>query len=1539
MKKIYLALRTIIGLSILAVLCIQAPMKVSAQSSDLAITITPIANPSCGNTTQNVNFNVINDGPDIANMVTINILLNGNHIPGSPFLSPSIPSGTNLPFSVPLSFPKPGKNTIVASISATSPVDPDLSDNTATQTFNILFNGTYTVGSLASDHFSSIKMAVDTLNTYALCGATVIQVAAGHVENNVNIQLNATGTAVNTLEIVGMGTPKPIIKSLSTGSGTNNNAGFLSFGDAFFKINGGDYITITGIDLNEEYSGSDPTLYMEYGYMIARATATDGAKNCKIRNCTIQLNRKNLYTAGIFQSNYTGSGAVTNPASIAGLHEGNSYSGNVLSNMYNGIILRGCNVVSPYDLYDQTTNVGGAGRNIISNFGGGNQMASGIYVSYQNKVNISNDSINGGDSTSVSLFGIYLVNGFGANATVYNNKIILKPYSSTLPSYAIANSLGSSVAGNRITINQNYVESMVNSQATTAAMYGIYNNSNADTLYIYDNVVTGLSTTGSGGLSGIDAGSPLHTYVYGNTVSSLFKTGAGSLYGMRCWSGVVDAHNNTINNLNSSATSSMIYGIYNTAGPTSETYYLNTIRNLNHSGQGMVTGINLSNASALRIVRDNEISHLFSADSNVMGMYIGSGKATIYRNRIFDLQTSSPGTKSYAAGIMIYTGNKSEIYNNFISELKAPNANLDNAIRGIYLSQTAGDTTFVFYNSIFINAASSGATFGSTGVYFANNAKLDLRNNIIVNTSVPNGTANTSVLYSGNAGTSNYQNSSNNNCLYAGTPSSKNVIFANTGATDQTIAAFKARMTPRDSSSFTENVPFINATAAPYDLHISLSIPTLCASGGLRITSPLAITSDYDNDIRYGETGYSGTGTAPDVGADEGNYTRLDYDIAVISIDKPTHKGCFTASDTVAATIKNVTLKTIDFAVTPVTFTSTINNGSTLQTFNLLKNSGRLKPDSTIRLTFTTAAVMNVHGTYAIKVYHQWAADQVRTNDTLKITRIVTNPEIQSITADDTVICKWSPANLLATVSAFGGGSSQLTFSRDTAASIPDPGSISSSILVSGAGGQASDLVSVTIDSLLHTYDSDVDIYLYAPDGSRVELTTDNGSTGDNYLRTQFSTSAVNSISTGFTPFTGLFLPEESFEVLTGGVNGTWRLVVTDDNSGNSGTLYKWSIKVKAPNAIATYTWTPSASLSAQGIANPVATPVLTTTYHLTAVDQNGCSSIADSIKIYVNPAYRDTVDYQLCNGDSLYTQGAWQHLSGYYTDNNPTLLGCDSITVRHLNVHPVYNDTLNVTICLGDSSFAAGAWQHTAGLYLDHRHTLTYGCDSLTYTNLIVNPSYHDTLVIHICNGDSVFAAGAWQHSTGNYLDNKQTVLGCDSITWTYLTVNTLPVVNLGHDTLLCWDLDITLDAGNPGSLFLWSDGETGQTNLIDSAEYWLGSHDIWVQVNNGCIKRDTIRVSFTPCSGVDELQTLQVEIYPNPTNDKVFIRQLSQDAIQQYAVYDSKGLLLQQMTNTASMSDLFEIDLSAWPTGLYYIRLFDGKQNLTVPVVRVSQ
>ncbi len=152
-------------------------------------------------------------------------------------------------------------------------------------------------------------------------------------------------------------------------------------------------------------------------------------------------------------------------------------------------------------------------------------------------------------------------------------------------------------------------------------------------------------------------------------------------------------------------------------------------------------------------------------------------------------------------------------------------------------------------------------------------------------------------------------------------------------------------------------------------------------------------------------------------------------------------------------------------------------------------------------------------------------------------------------------------------------------------------------------------IASVCLD-LETDFDADIRLFLRAPDGTMLELSTNNGGSGDNYTQTCFSPSATQPITGAVPPFTGSFLPEGNWNVLNGApINGDWALLVSDAFGINAlGNLNWWSITFNTNNQI-NYAWSPIAELSCSNCPNPIATPTSDVDFTVTASDQYGCQS------------------------------------------------------------------------------------------------------------------------------------------------------------------------------------------------------------------------------------------------------------------------------------------------------------------------------------------
>jgi uncharacterized repeat protein (TIGR01451 family) len=188
----------------------------------------------------------------------------------------------------------------------------------------------------------------------------------------------------------------------------------------------------------------------------------------------------------------------------------------------------------------------------------------------------------------------------------------------------------------------------------------------------------------------------------------------------------------------------------------------------------------------------------------------------------------------------------------------------------------------------------------------------------------------------------------------------------------------------------------------------------------------------------------------------------------------------------------------------------------------------------------------------------------------------VTNTTLFQVKLDGGFVCG-QPLQLNLTISTTQGifplivnvptspPNQQTTYvSTDVPKSVPDNSTVGVTSLLTVTDNYVINDVNVKL-SINHSFDADLDIYLVSPTGITVELSTDNGSSGDNYINTIFDDQAATSITAGTAPFTGSYKPESPLSVLNGQSSaGTWKLFVQDDLGGDLGTITAWSLALTA---------------------------------------------------------------------------------------------------------------------------------------------------------------------------------------------------------------------------------------------------------------------------------------------------------------------------------------------------------------------------------------
>ncbi|MCB0571139.1 MAG: proprotein convertase P-domain-containing protein [Phaeodactylibacter sp.] len=224
----------------------------------------------------------------------------------------------------------------------------------------------------------------------------------------------------------------------------------------------------------------------------------------------------------------------------------------------------------------------------------------------------------------------------------------------------------------------------------------------------------------------------------------------------------------------------------------------------------------------------------------------------------------------------------------------------------------------------------------------------------------------------------------------------------------------------------------------------------------------------------------------------------------------------------------------------------------------------------------------------------------------------------------DTIICAGETVNL--DVSQPSAQETQVTFESINqepfgAATYPPANPFEPAINVNSINPGAitdplTQIISVCVN-IETNWNGDLNLYLEAPSGELLELSTGNGGGSDNYANTCFSPTATTPITSGTGPFTGTYRPEGNWNSLMGAqINGDWKLVASDAFAPNDvGEFISWSITFLSTNDIQ-YTWTGN-GLSCNNCPNPDASPNTSTNYIVTTQDAYGCS-YSDTIVVTV---------------------------------------------------------------------------------------------------------------------------------------------------------------------------------------------------------------------------------------------------------------------------------------------------------------------------------
>jgi gliding motility-associated-like protein len=247
-----------------------------------------------------------------------------------------------------------------------------------------------------------------------------------------------------------------------------------------------------------------------------------------------------------------------------------------------------------------------------------------------------------------------------------------------------------------------------------------------------------------------------------------------------------------------------------------------------------------------------------------------------------------------------------------------------------------------------------------------------------------------------------------------------------------------------------------------------------------------------------------------------------------------------------------------------------------------------------------------------------------------------------------------------------------------------------------------------------------------------------------------------------------------------------------------------------------------------------VVTPNITTTYTCTITYPNSTQENLSST-VTVVPSYNTTISAIICEGESYLFAGNQYNQTGNYSVINQTVNGCDSISNLNLTVNPIYTETVNQSICQGETVNFEGTSYSTAGTYQVTINS-SQGCDSVRILNLTVLNTSSSTLNIVECGQ---YAWNSQNYTTsGSYTFTTLNSNGCDSVAQLNLTID--PIYQVTIDTALCQGESYT----NIGMTF-------NQT----------GNYTIPLQTINGCDSTISINLTVYPIPAAPILTANQPE------------------------------------------------------------------------------
>ena len=385
-----------------------------------------------------------------------------------------------------------------------------------------------------------------------------------------------------------------------------------------------------------------------------------------------------------------------------------------------------------------------------------------------------------------------------------------------------------------------------------------------------------------------------------------------------------------------------------------------------------------------------------------------------------------------------------------------------------------------------------------------------------------------------------------------------------------------------------------------------------------------------------------------------------------------------------------------------------------------------------------------------------------------------------------------------------------------------------------------------------------------------------------------------------------------------------------------------------------TFSWTGPGGFTSN-IQNPTVQPPVTSTYTVTIND--GFNTVSNTVTVNVDqlPVANPGVNKSIPHGTYTFLDGSvnggisdyfysWSPIDKLINPNiqqpqttNLTATTVYSLIVTDLVTNCVSNNPANVSIevtggplnanpvatpgwiCRGDTTqLHASAGGGNVGFYQYEWISNPSGFSS-TDAEPYVHPEENTTYIVNVFDG--------FNSATGS----------------ASVLIYPEPFIHLGPpDTTICIYDSLQLDAGNPGSEYLWSNGATSRIIQVQGAGIGPEIQNYNVKVTNeyecSSISSISIMYSYSACTGINvKGESKRVKIYPNPSPGIFTLVNPGFSNDIRVSITDILGKSIKTffLGKSESGNTTETLDLSGYPKGMYLIEFGNDSQLWTEKLV----